>query len=301
MDNNRLLTEALRLAPAHRSLADVGRAVNAAHNLDLTDAAWRGIFARNAERRDEVLSVLGNGSVSDGRSVRIYGDNVVAVLSDAHAPYMDQHAIDAACEVIAHEKPSIVILNGDMIDFYALSRYDKQPDRVLELQEELDSCIGQVLRPLRQAAQHAEMYYINGNHEERLTRYVHAHPEISGLKALSLPSLLRLSEFSIEHVDYSIELNESAIITHGRTVRKWAGRSVHGELERIRYGASVVMGHVHRLARIVTRTRAGMVWGIEAGCLCSLAPEYDPAPDWAHGMAIVESTVAGTVGREVVL
>lgn len=296
-----VLEEAKRVAPSCQNMSEVGRKVAAELQTPMTPAAWRGLLGRNPAHKGEIAAALGDGIVRDGRTLHVHGDHRIAIVSDAHAPFHDRRAIDAACQTIEEYRPTLLVLNGDMVDFYALSRFDKMPARVLELQEELDATVAGVLRPLARAAGDARKVYVTGNHEERLIRYVNAHPEISSLRSLMLSSLLRFDDLGIDHVDYAVEVNGNVLVTHGRTVRKWAGRSVQGEMEKARFGISVVMGHVHRVAKVATATRSGLVWGIEAGCLCTLRPEYDPSPDWAHGMALVESTKDGAEGRGVYL
>ena len=51
----------------------------------------------------------------------------LAVLSDVHIPYHSIDAITATFDKISNEKPDAILLNGDFIDMYSLSRFQKDP------------------------------------------------------------------------------------------------------------------------------------------------------------------------------
>ena len=61
------------------------------------------------------------------------------VIGDIHAPFHDEKAVGVALALSKHIKPDVIVLNGDIADFYACSRFSKQPTRALQLQDELDS------------------------------------------------------------------------------------------------------------------------------------------------------------------
>jgi len=46
----------------------------------------------------------------------------LAVLSDIHVPYHSISALECALDKIYEEKPDAILLNGDTVDFYGLSR-----------------------------------------------------------------------------------------------------------------------------------------------------------------------------------
>ena len=62
-----------------------------------------------------------------------------AVLSDLHIPFSSSTAVKMAVDFIRNEKPGTVHLLGDIGDYFSISRYDKDPMRRLNLQEELDA------------------------------------------------------------------------------------------------------------------------------------------------------------------
>lgn len=218
------------------------------------------------------------------------GTQSVLVLSDLHIPHHDPAAWALAMAVVRYVRPTRVILNGDMLDFYLLSAYDRDPDRYADgkLQEELDQW-RRLARELRvMAGDGCLIEYLPGNHEDRLRRYLWRHSELHGLRALELPVLMGLDEFGIGYSEYEIEIVPGRLnARHGRVVRKNSAASARAELEHERFAVSVITGHTHRLGETYVRTRRGLVKALENGCLCNLEPEYVRHPDWQLGLTLV--------------
>lgn len=207
-------------------------------------------------------------------------------LSDMHVPYHDPHAWQLVLRIVAHVEPAAVNIGGDLVDFYRLSNFDKDPDRYAsgKLQVELDLAYA-MLQQLRQAVSpFCTMRFVPGNHEYRLTRYLMRHTELHGLRALDLVSLLRLDELGIDYFEHEIEIvPDQLILKHGSMVRKDSAMTARAELDRERYAISLIHGHTHRLGAYYATTRNGMVAAYENGCLCSLTPEFVHRPNWQLG------------------
>jgi hypothetical protein len=183
-------------------------------------------------------------------------------------------------------KPEIVVILGDLIDFYAISRFSRDPARVLKLQEELDEGV-LVLENIRKHAPKAKMTFLRGNHEDRLKKYLWANAqELSGLRALRLEELLQFDRLKISYNDKNQIKYRGIIIKHGSIVRKFAGYTAKGEFEK--NGMSGVSGHSHRLAQYRhTNELDNFIW-TEAGCLCKLDADYleGCVANWQQGFAI---------------
>lgn len=207
-------------------------------------------------------------------------------LSDLHVPYQDNYAVALALKVVQRVKPDAVNVLGDLCDFYKLSRFDKDPD-AFDLQTELDE--GREFFGMLRRVHGGTVRFLPGNHELRLHKYLNRNPELHGLDVLSLPTLLRVTEYGVDYYEHEIEIVPGKLIAkHGDVVRKYAGYSAKAELERDGYGVSTITGHTHRLATIHSTYRGSTVVGIENGCLCDLEPEYVRNPNWQHGLSIVE-------------
>lgn len=216
------------------------------------------------------------------------------VVSDLHFPYHCPWAVDLSIKIVTVVQPEQVIVDGDLIDFYQLSFFDRDPARLAEcaLQDEIDMGVA-YLRRLRQASPAGtKIVFVPGNHEDRLRRYLwRKGPELSSLRALSLPSLLCLDELGIEYQPDEVSLaNDNLVVKHGSVVRPVAGQSAMGELAREFYARSTVTGHTHRLGQGYVRHVKGAVMGMEVGCLCNLRPssDYIRNANWQNGMGDIE-------------
>jgi UDP-2,3-diacylglucosamine pyrophosphatase LpxH len=164
------------------------------------------------------------------------------ILSDIHFPFEDKQVVRVVLNFIANYKPSHVFLNGDIIDFMAISHFDKDPKRLLKLQEEIDT-VYEFLRHLREiTGADTNIIYIEGNHENRLQRYLLQHPELSSLRSMHPRILFRLDELNIRWVSQAEkEMFHGILVTHGTKVAKWSGYTAKQEYDT--YGMSGVSGH----------------------------------------------------------
>jgi predicted phosphodiesterase len=206
-------------------------------------------------------------------------------LADPHAPYHDEEAYSVAMAFQRVFQPHHTWLLGDFLDFYQLSRFDKNPRRALELQQDIDAARVLMAR-VREATPNGRITLVKGNHEDRLRRYLWTKAaELSGLRALDVPTLLGLKDLNVEYVESGQVRVADLIIKHGTLVRARSGYTATGELDKA--GLSGVSGHTHRLGQVCRRTEAGSTTWIEAGCLCDINPEYlmGNTADWQHGLA----------------
>jgi predicted phosphodiesterase len=214
--------------------------------------------------------------------------------SDAHVPYHDPYALELAVRIIAVLQPDRIILNGDAVDFYEVSDFDKNPDRLHEggLQREIDG-LGEFLAEVLRAKPTATAVdFLPGNHEDRLRRHLWRHPQLFGLKVLELPNLLELPRYGVTYYPDEILLaNGRLVVKHGTLVRKAGGMSALAELEAEKYDVSTLTGHTHRIGSTTVRKRSGIVGGWEGGCLCDLNPEYIKNPNWQQCLSVITEAV----------
>src|SRR5690349_5359735 len=104
------------------------------------------------------------------------------VLSDIHVPFHDEEALRLAIEYGIEKKADTIILNGDIVDHFALSRWQKDP-RLRSFADEVHA--GRTLiHGLRLAFPDAQIYWKLGNHEERYEAYMVAFaPDFIGVEA----------------------------------------------------------------------------------------------------------------------
>ena len=211
----------------------------------------------------------------------------VFYFPDIHHPNEDKKSLASAMNLCEDLSPDIIINLGDVLDCYSISRFDKDPTRVASLQEEFDAGRAH-FEELRRRNPEARIIVKEGNHEERLQRYLWSQaPSLSSLRCLTVPEQLGLQNLGIEWVPakQSFRLG-SLIVTHGTTVRSKSGYTAHGEM--MARQMSGISGHTHRLSSVWKTTCSGTLRWVEAGCLCDLNPEYggDRALDWQQGVVV---------------
>lgn len=211
-------------------------------------------------------------------------------ISDLHVPYHDVHAWQLFLNIVQEVRPTTINILGDALDCYHLSAFDKDPERMKDggFQEDLDLWY-QMARELQKVAPETCTYrFLPGNHEDRLRRYLMRNPELYGLRALELPTLMRLEELGVAYFEEEIEIVPGLLSgKHGSIVRRDSAFSARAELEREKYAISVISGHTHRKGTHYVRTRHGVVVAFENGCLCGLEPEYVMGiPNWQQGLTM---------------
>lgn len=225
----------------------------------------------------------------------------VAFPTDEHYPYQDENARQLALKIVEDFNPNVRICGSDGMDFYAVSSFDKNPDALRDggLQREIDMWMaGQ--REWNDAAPDAYKFFLVGNHEARLARYLYRHPELFDLEALRLPNLLRLKELDIawewekkDAANLEISFYGRLLIRHGEVVRKHSAYTAKAELEREFYAISTMTGHTHRGGSHFVTTRAGLRQAHECFCLCRLDPPYLQNPNWQQGIVLAEVSPEG--------
>lgn len=208
--------------------------------------------------------------------------NIVS-LTDWHVPYHDPLAINAALGFVAKLQPQVLVVH-EVHDFYALSRFDKDPARINSLQDEIDQ-VTAYFTVLRNTCPAARIILLKSNHLARLKKYLWKNaPALASLRALHIEGLLELEKHRIEYMDDFT--HQGFLFKHGSIVRAGSGMTARAEL--IKEGVSGASGHTHRLAQIYRRIRGGAFTWIESGCLCKLDPDYlEGTADWQQGFSWV--------------
>jgi hypothetical protein len=224
--------------------------------------------------------------------------DVTVVGSDLHVPFHDPRAVGCFLGYIRDTKPNRLVLNGDIADFYALSKFSKNPKRELELQDELDAT-NDVLDALDSVMPEGSAKdFVLGNHCARLVRYLADNSRaLHGLRALTLDELLHLTERGYNVVpmvgrDASLHVGRVEV-GHFNIARKDSGASARALL--LDRGCSVIQAHTHKLSAIYKRKRGTgeQIAAWEMGCLCDLNPEYVTSPDWQQGFATITTCSSG--------
>lgn len=208
--------------------------------------------------------------------------------SDFHFPYHDAAAVQSFLNLVSGLQPHRVILNGDICDFFQLSRFNRDGIREDQLQEELDQ--GNAFRKaVREAAPNAVIDSNEGNHDRRIRDWLGANaPALKGLRVLRPDVLFQHADHEIVgHPGCGFRLRPAFLVRHGSVVRKGAGNSAKGELDNA--GISGWSGHTHRLATFRKNGYRTLQW-TEQGGFMRLDPDYVAGgkPDWTQGCVVGE-------------
>jgi len=239
-------------------------------------------------------------------SLKDKGKIKIIFPTDPHFPYQDEDARMLAMTIARDFNPDVRIAGSDGVDFYTLSKFDKNPLRAKNIEDEVwEWQRGQ--REWLTATPDAIPVFLIGNHEFRLQRYLWRHPELALLTALQITQFMGLDDLGIVYEESKHELANQEIqfgdlvIKHGSLVRKHSAYSARGELEKEFYQANTLSGHTHRGGVSYAKTRNGVVQGVEGFCLCDLNPPYVHNPNWQQGIVFATVLDDGSVFFEPIL
>jgi predicted phosphodiesterase len=213
------------------------------------------------------------------------------IVSDIHLPYHDIDAIEIALEKAYKNDVDSIYLNGDILDFYQVSRFTKEGG-AMSIKEERDmffEFIGWIKSNFD-----VPIYYKAGNHEERLAKYINDKaPDLAQLPELSLSGFLKLDDLGVQFVDGRQKaMMGKLIVVHGHEF----GESIFSPVNParglfLRAKSSTLAGHNHQTSEHhENNLKNDSMACFSTGCLCQLTPNYRPFAytKWNHGFAIVE-------------
>ena len=228
----------------------------------------------------------------------------------------DERAIAIALAITKDINPEMVVMVGDNLDLPELGKYRLSPAFQQTTQASIDRAT-EICAETRAAAPNAQISWLAGNHEERLTSFMldnamaafgikqGKHPE--SWPVLSIPNLCRLDDFGIEYLSgypaSMVWINEHIKVIHGDIVRS-GGSTAMAYLKREKI--SVIYGHIHRRewAEMTREDYDGpkTVTAASPGCLARIdgavpstkgGTDLDGRPlkryeNWQQGLAVVQ-------------
>ena len=220
----------------------------------------------------------------------------ILVLSDIHFPHHSTEALQAAIDYGQKYKPTIVYLNGDTVENYALSRWEPDP-RKRDLAEEI-ALARQGLKWLRERFKKARIIFKHGNHEARSEDYLKRKaPELLGVEDFQLSRLLRFAELGIEEVELlQVAKFGKLNVIHGHELPRGISNPVNAARGMfLRLSETSMCGHFHQTSQHTEARgiKKEVVSCWTTGCLCGLQPDYAIINKWNHGFATVETDTTG--------
>jgi predicted phosphodiesterase len=290
-DNHWIIRKARREALADAALSDVGttEVINSSAFQSLSKQA--NLALRAGFFRPSTVVLKERPPV---KPIFEKAGQEILVISDVHAPDHDPHAVDVVLQIGQSLVLDMVIINGDLFDVHALSRYTPAADRPFRFVDERAEALP-VLVNIREHFPEVPFKILWGNHDRRPDKFIASKvPQLQGL--FDLAEILGVSAMDVTVVEEGRILlaNDKLLIKHGTTARQGAGYSVTAEMKKS--GLSTIIGHTHRRALIDSRrivqeiSDSAPLMGAELGCLSNLRPDYleaEDTADWQHGAAVV--------------
>jgi predicted phosphodiesterase len=212
-------------------------------------------------------------------------NNKILIISDLHVPYHDEKALKAAIKYGKEKKANTIYINGDLIDFYHLSRFEKDP-RVRNVAHEI-KLAKQVLKYIRSEFPRALIVYYMGNHDHRFNKYMlNKAPELLDIPEFDLYHMLGLQELNIILVDNNRGAKAGKLnIRHGHEFYG-SGGVFPGRKYYLAAKDNILVSHVHKTTNYITPDITKQVHGgFSIGCLSDLDPDYNPNNEYNHGFA----------------
>lgn len=243
---------------------------------------------RQPERQTQMDSLFRYYKERTSMSVNGLPDGTrVLVTGDHQLPFIDEDFEDAKQRFIADWKPNVIVLNGDVIDAYEISDWDKRPSRLFNLEDEFRMAKDLIAAYRRLSG--GNVYWIDGNHEERLQRIIWKRAQEFSFMVADLPEALELEKTTKGFVPYGQHIDiHGFVITHGTIVRSHSAYTAKAMIDK--YRSSGASGHTHRMGdHSITDHRGVSHTWYEIGCSCRKDLEYMKAhPNWQQGFLIGE-------------
>lgn len=239
--------------------------------------------------------------------LRVDGPARVGVLSDIHVPYHSAEALGVAVKELRRQKCDVILLNGDTLDFYGISRFEKDPERRTAT-EEVRLAV-QLMRWLRQQFPKARMIWRDGNHEDRWAKFCWSNaPVLWSLKQCRLEGVLgneyaeqtdnestKLARYGWEYLtDKRPILAGELPILHGHEISVSSASVSAARGAWLKASHTIMIGHLHSSS---SHPQPDMwhneifTWSV--GALCGLTPRYAPVNRWNWGFGIVDVNQGG--------
>lgn len=278
----------------------------------------RGKATVKLTQSDKYKGVLPQGEKNDFSPFVLKGKRI-GIISDVHIPYHDLEALNVALNEFKRVKVDTIVLNGDIIDCYNLSRWEKDPNKRNHAYEmELLTIF---LDDLIKMFPKVEIVFKLGNHSERYEKFIYAKsPEFVGMHVMTWKHLLNLRFQNctscegtgvLKGVDcpncekgrMAVNVSRGIHLVKGKRVIKagklnichgheWNGVSSPVNPARgyaLKAKTNVIAGHLHQSSEHIESDMNGKISGAwSVGCLCDMHPDYAPLNKWNHGFAWVE-------------
>jgi predicted phosphodiesterase len=274
-----------------RYLTNTHGVKKAAEPIDVSTDADMSTLVKNAMRHMP-------SSASKKRPNLVLEHKRIGIMSDVHVPYHNEAAVMAGVQYFLDKDIDCLLLNGDTLDAWQISRFLKKGVRP-DIFEEMTAC-REFLYFLRHLFPEIPIIWKSGNHDVRVEDHMWMKaPEMAKLFELHMGhagvmnKILHFEELNIKYVnDRTLIEAGNMMIVHGHEFGESVFSPVNparGLYLRAKY--NVLAGHMHQ----TSEHHEGNLNGdhhvtYSTGCFCELNPSYRPFAytKWNHGGAILD-------------
>jgi UDP-2,3-diacylglucosamine pyrophosphatase LpxH len=229
------------------------------------DANVRGMYARRRriERNLDIKLVAPTKAhLEAAYPHRLQNDiqnGTVLIGSDFHIwPGQESLALKCFKKFADDLRPSIVILNGDVLDFPQISKHspigwESAPSPQQEIEAAQDH-----LQDIAKASKRARKVWHLGNHDARFeTRLATVASEYKGIKGIHLSD-----HFGLWEKGWSSWINKDIVVKH-----RYKGGIHAAHNNTLWSGKTLISGHLHAAKVTPFTDYNGTRWGVDTGCV----------------------------------
>ena len=266
----------------------------------------RSVFARRSRIEQKLGQKIANPKENMarpdpayiGRQELVIGNGVILVGSDCHYyPNVVTPAHRAFIKFCKELKPSIVIMNGDVLDGTSISRHPPQSWESYRptLIEEIENC-QERLSEIEASTPNAKHIWTIGNHDSRFeSRLARMAPEYASVYGMQLSD-----HFPNWTHCMSVWVNNKIVIKH-----RYKG-SIHATHQNaVNSGKTMVTGHLHSLKVTPFTDYNETRYGVDTGTMADInSPTFNYTEDnpknWRQGFVVLTIKNKHLVYPEVV-
>ena len=217
----------------------------------------------------------------------------LGIMSDTHIPYHNLWALDEALDYFRVKKIDALLLNGDILDCYQLSKFNPDPTK-RHFDQEIFA-FQQFVKILRSEFPKIPIYYKLGNHEERYEKIMITRcPEFLSISHFNFEEVLKCKELGLDVVKDQRRIYAGKIpIYHGHEVRL-ASVSVNPARSLfLKIHSSGICSHLHRTSQHTEPSITEDIVCYSTGHLGEEHPKYARENKWNPGIARVRLNKEG--------
>lgn len=217
------------------------------------------------------------------------------ILNDIHFPFHSISSLTSAIDYGININPDAILLNGDVLDAFQLSKFIKDPKQ-RHFHEELEM-FREFFALLKREFPKTKIYYKLGNHDERYEHFLWTKAkELVGVPEYKFENIIQARAEGITVIGEKkiIKINDFNVF-HGHEFAG-SGYSPISPARSLfnRAASSSGQGHNHQTSETEKKVVGGKsIMCYSFGALCGLHPQWLPNNNWNHGLAYVDADLNG--------